>query len=44
MDLGRMEQDGIDGGRRNGGRIRERYAAALHEGDEEESKQTGSER
>ena len=44
MDLERREQDGINDGRRNGRRIRERYAAALHEGDEEESNQARSER
>jgi len=32
-DLERMEQDGIYGGRRNGSRLRVRYAPALHEGD-----------
>jgi hypothetical protein len=36
-DLERMEQDGIYGGRRNGSRVRDRYAPALHEGDEEEA-------
>jgi hypothetical protein len=44
MDLERREQDGINGGRRNGRRIRDRSAAAQHEGDEEESTQTRSER
>ena len=44
MDLERWEQDGINGDRRNGRRIRERYATALHEGDEEESNQARSER
>jgi len=44
MDLERGEQDGINDGRRNGRRIRDRYAAALHEGDEEESNQARSER
>jgi hypothetical protein len=36
-DLERMEQDGIYGGRRNGSRVRDRYAPALHEGDEKET-------
>jgi hypothetical protein len=42
MDLERRELDGINDGRRNLRRIRERYAAALHEGDEEESNQARS--
>jgi hypothetical protein len=44
MDLERRGQDGINGGRRNGRRIREWYAAAQLEGDEEESNQARSER
>jgi hypothetical protein len=44
MDLERRKQDGINGDRRNGRCIRERYAAALREGDEEESNQARSER
>ena len=36
-DLERTKQDGIYGGRRNGSRLRDRYAPALHEGDEEEA-------
>lgn len=37
MDLARREQDGIIGGKRKGRRIRDRYAAAQLEDDEEES-------
>ena len=44
MDLERKEQDGINGERRNGSHIRERYATALHKGDEEESNQARSDR
>ena len=44
MDLERREQNGINDGRRNRRRIRERYAAALHESDEEETNQARSER
>jgi len=44
MDLERKEQDGINGDRRNGRLIRERYATALHEGDEKESYQARSDR
>jgi hypothetical protein len=44
MDLERSGQDGINGGRRNGRRIREWYAAAQLEGDEKESNQARSER
>ena len=44
IDLERREQEGINDGRRNRRRTRERYAAALHEGDEEESNQARSER
>jgi hypothetical protein len=44
MDLERRGQDGINGGMRNGRRIRAWYAAAQLEGDEEESNQARSER
>jgi hypothetical protein len=44
MDLERREQDGINDGGRNGRRMRDRDAAALHEGDEEEFNQARSER
>ena len=44
MDVERREQDGINDGRRNGRRIRNRYAAAQLEGDDEESNQARSER
>jgi len=44
MDLERMEQDGIDGGRRNGSCVRDRYAATLYEDDKKEANQARPER
>ena len=44
MDMERMEQDGIDGGRRNGSRVCDRYAATLYEDDKKEANQARPER